>query len=106
LEGVDGDVRSRPPLSCVAHGGRTSPATDDLGSRPARLILDCGYGAEIIPPEHGVPGPKHGTFAQLEKSGRWNRLLLIHEGYAKLSLKKYKPIAALNEDANVFRGLL
>jgi len=28
------------------------------------------------------------------------------EGYPKLSLKKYKPIAARNEDANVSRGLL
>jgi hypothetical protein len=28
------------------------------------------------------------------------------EGYPKLSLKKYKPIAARNEDVNVSRGLL
>jgi hypothetical protein len=28
------------------------------------------------------------------------------EAYAKLSLKKYRPTAARNEDANVFRGLL
>jgi hypothetical protein len=27
------------------------------------------------------------------------------EGYAKLSLKKYKPIAARNEDEKVFNGL-
>jgi len=31
---------------------------------------------------------------------------LYSEGYPKLSLKKYKPIAARNEDANVSRGLL
>jgi hypothetical protein len=31
---------------------------------------------------------------------------LILEGYPKLSLKKYKPIAARNDDANVSRGLL
>jgi hypothetical protein len=31
----------------------------------------------------------------------------IHwEGYAKLSLKKYRPIAARNEDRKVFNGLL
>jgi hypothetical protein len=30
----------------------------------------------------------------------------IYEGYAKLSLKKYRPIAARNEGMNVFRGLL
>jgi hypothetical protein len=29
-----------------------------------------------------------------------------HEGYAKLSLKKYSPIAARNEDRKVFNGLL
>ncbi len=29
-----------------------------------------------------------------------------HEGYAKLSLKKYRPIAARNEDRKVFNGLL
>jgi hypothetical protein len=29
-----------------------------------------------------------------------------YEGYPKLSLKKYKPIAARNEDVNVSRGLL
>ena len=28
------------------------------------------------------------------------------EAYAKLSLKKYRPIAARNEDKNVFSGLL
>jgi hypothetical protein len=28
------------------------------------------------------------------------------EGYAKLSLKKYRPIAARNEDRKVFNGLL
>jgi len=28
------------------------------------------------------------------------------EGYAKLSLKKYRPIAARNEDGKVFNGLL
>jgi hypothetical protein len=28
------------------------------------------------------------------------------EGYAKLSLKKYRPIAARNDDRNVFSGLL
>jgi hypothetical protein len=28
------------------------------------------------------------------------------EGYAKLSLKKYMPIAARNEDTKVFNGLL
>lgn len=28
------------------------------------------------------------------------------QGYPKLSLKKYKPIAARNEDAKVSRGLL
>jgi hypothetical protein len=28
------------------------------------------------------------------------------EGYAKLSLKKYSPMAAPNEDRNVFSGLL
>jgi len=28
------------------------------------------------------------------------------EGYAKLSLKKYRPIAARNEDRKVFSGLL
>jgi hypothetical protein len=27
------------------------------------------------------------------------------EGYAKLSLKKYRPIAARNEDEKVFNGL-
>jgi hypothetical protein len=34
------------------------------------------------------------------------QLFGVLEGYAKLSLKKYRPIAARNEDANVFRGLL
>ncbi len=29
-----------------------------------------------------------------------------HEGYAKLSLKKYRPIAARNDDKKVFSGLL
>jgi hypothetical protein len=31
---------------------------------------------------------------------------LFYEGYAKLSLKKYRPIAARNDDRNVFSGLL
>jgi DNA modification methylase len=30
-------ARDRTVRSCVAHGGRTSPATDELGSRPAGL---------------------------------------------------------------------
>ena len=30
----------------------------------------------------------------------------LQEGYAKLSLKKYRPIAARNEDGKVFNGLL
>ena len=32
----------------------------------------------------------------------WN----YHEGYAKASLKKCRPIAARNEDKKVFNGLL
>ena len=31
---------------------------------------------------------------------------LCLQGYAKLSLKKYRPMTARNEDVNVFRGLL
>ncbi len=30
----------------------------------------------------------------------------VYEGYAKPSLKKYRPIAARNEDKKVFSGLL
>jgi hypothetical protein len=32
--------------------------------------------------------------------------LTSHVAYAKVSLKKYRPIAARNEEANVSRGLL
>jgi transposase-like protein len=31
---------------------------------------------------------------------------IVHEAYAKVSLKKYKPMAAWNEDRNVSSGLL
>ena len=31
---------------------------------------------------------------------------IVYEGYAKLSLKKYRPIAARNDDKKVFSGLL
>jgi hypothetical protein len=34
------------------------------------------------------------------------RLLRHQEAYAKVSLKKYKPMAARNEDRNVSSGLL
>jgi len=33
-----------------------------------------------------------------------NGVLVSSEGYAKLSLKKYSPIAARNDDLKVFRG--
>lgn len=37
---------------------------------------------------------------------RARRIILILETYAKLSLKKYRPMAARNEDKKVFSGLL
>jgi hypothetical protein len=37
---------------------------------------------------------------------RWPLYSEHMEGYAKLSLKKYRPMAARNEDKNVFSGLL
>jgi hypothetical protein len=38
--------------------------------------------------------------------GKAYEALAVHEAYAKLSLKKYRPIAARNEDAKVSIGLL
>jgi hypothetical protein len=41
----------------------------------------------------------------LPESERMKGKIACQEGYPKLFLKKYKPIAARNEDANVSRGL-
>jgi hypothetical protein len=46
---------------------------------------------------HDITGP--GISAAIEKEAN-------HEPYAKLNLKKYKPMAARNEDKKVSSGLL
>jgi hypothetical protein len=46
-----------------------------------------------------------GARRELELARLANSISLL-EGYAKLSLKKYRPIAARNEDGKVFSGLL
>jgi hypothetical protein len=38
--------------------------------------------------------------------GNQENVLRLKEDYAKLSLKKYRPMAARNDDRNVFSGLL
>ena len=50
----------------------------------------------------GAEGPAQG----IHDSADPDLAVEFLEGYPKLSLKKYKPIAARNEDANVSRGLL
>ena len=55
------------------------------------------------------PGGQSGTPADSSVAGpdpRTPALRTSHEAYAKVSLKKYKPMAARNEDRNVSSGLL
>jgi HTH-type transcriptional regulator/antitoxin HipB len=76
---------------------------EDLGRFLARTRTDRGLTQEALAGELGV-SRRYVSEIENGKPGLYTERL-FQQGYPKLSLKKYKPIAARNEDAKVSRGL-
>jgi hypothetical protein len=62
--------------------------------------------AEIFINYRTGDGDEAAEFLAARLSDRFGKEHVFKEGYAKLPLKKYRPIAARNEDEKVFKGRL
>ena len=103
---LGGNSPQPPTLTVGARGpvvGKLQTALNQAG--PLRTGLRaCAGGRQRLRPDDRGCGPGS-TAARRHPRGRPGRPPDL-EAYAKLSLKKYRPMAARNEDKKVFSGLL